>query len=73
MEGSIVLNLEVFISLPSKILIAKSGKKILIKLYTVMILTDTAIFIIQINQNEILYFFFHLEIGEVFLMIEKLL
>lgn len=73
MEGSIVLNLEVFISLPSKILIAKSGKKILIKLYTVMILTDTAIFIIQINQNEILYFFFHLEIGEVFLIIEKLL
>lgn len=71
MEGSIVLNLEVFISLPSKILIAKSEKKILIKLYTSMILTDTAIFIIQINQNEILYFF-HLEIGEIFLIIAKL-
>lgn len=71
MEGSIVLNLEVFISLPSKILTAKPGKKILIKLYTSMILTDTAIFIIQINQNEILYFF-HLEIIEIFLIIEKL-
>lgn len=48
-EESIILNLEEYIYLPCKIFDSEIRKeKTLIKLYISMILTDTAIFIIQI-------------------------